>query len=111
MKGSAATHIRFQEISNIQKPDPETGHISRAASSSSNSESESPEPPDTPTNLVESTEQGASGNAATVDKVRKGRKRNKHSTNSDVVPKATKSNDKCKRDNGARKKPKTTELP
>ena len=85
--------------------------MSQAASSSSKSESESPEPPDTPSNLVESTGHGVSGNVATVDKVRKGRKRKAHSTNPDVVPKATKYNGKCKRENGARKKQKTTELP
>ena len=59
---------------------------------------------------MESTGQSASGNAATVDKVRKGRKRKKHSTNSDVVPRATESNGKRKRENGARKKQKMTEL-
>lgn len=84
--------------------------MSQVASSTSNPESGSPEPPDTPSNLVESTGQGASGNAATVDKVRKGRKRKKHSTNSDVVPKATKSDGKRKRENGARKRQKMTAL-
>ncbi|KAK0510333.1 hypothetical protein JMJ35_007727 [Cladonia borealis] len=110
-KGSTATHIRFPGISNIPKPDPESGRESQAASSSSNCESESPETAATPSNLVESTGQGASGNLPTVDKTRKGRKRKKHSTNSDVVPKATNSNSKHKRGNGARKKQKMTELP
>ena len=85
--------------------------MSRAGSLSSNPESESPEPPDTSSNLVESTGQGAIGNAATVDKFRKGRKRKKHSTSSDVMPKANKSEGKNKREDGARKKQKTTELP
>ena len=84
--------------------------MSQAASSSSNSESDSPEPPDTPSNLVESTGQSANENAAAVDKVRKGRKRKKHSTGSDFVHSATKSNGKRKRADKARKKQKTTEL-
>ena len=85
--------------------------MSQAASSSSNSELETPEPADTPSNLVASIGQGGSGNAPTVEKIRKGRKRKKHSTNSDVVPKATNSKGKHKRENGARKKQKTTEMP
>ena len=84
--------------------------MSQAASSSSNSESEWPEPPDTQSNLVESTRQGANENAATVEKVRKGRKRKKHSTGSDFVHSATKSNSKRRREDKARKKQKTTEL-
>ena len=96
--------------SNISKPDQETGQVSQAASSSSNSESESPDLPDTPSNLVESTGQSANENAATVDKVRKGRRRRKHSTGSDFVHSATKSNSKRKREDRARKKQKTTQL-
>ena len=84
--------------------------MSQAASSSSNSESEWPEPPDTQSNLVESTGQGANEDAATVEKVRKGRKRKKHSTGSDFVHSATKSNGKRRREDKARKKQKTTEL-
>ena len=84
--------------------------MSQAASSSSNSESEPPELSDTPSNLVESTGQSANENAATVDKVRKGRKRKKHSTGSDFVHSATKSNGKPKKADKARKKQKTTEL-
>lgn len=84
--------------------------MSQAASSSSNPESESPELPDTPSNLVELTGQGANENAATVDKLRKGRKRKKHSTGSNFVHSATKSNGKRKREDKARKKQKTTEL-
>ena len=96
--------------SNISKPDQENGQVSQTASSSSNSESESPELPDTSSNLVESTGQSANENAATVNIVRKGGKRRKHSTGSDFVHNATKSNSKRKREDRARKKQKTTQL-
>ena len=109
-KESTATHIRFQVNSNISKPDQETRQVSQAASSSIYSESESPGLPDTPSNLVESTGQSANENAATVDKVRKGRKRKNHSTGSDLMHSATKSNDKRKKEDRARKKQKTTQL-